>query len=130
MPTHLSFALLLPACLAALVFVSGCTDTVQAQGGPQEPAPVSVAHVVQRTVAKVEDFSGRLEAAKFVELRARVSGVIEQLHFIDGALVKKGQLLFSIDPRPYAAEVARAQSLLIAAKARFELAGSELARAK
>ena len=130
MPTHLSFALLLPACLAALAFVSGCTDTVQAQGGPQEPAPVSVAPVVLRTVANVEEFSGRLEAAEFVELRARVSGVIEQVHFIDGALVKKGQLLFSIDPRPYAAEVARAESLLTAAKARSELAGSELARAK
>jgi len=130
MPTHFSFALLLPACLAALVFASGCTDTVQAQGGPQEPAPVSVAPVVLRTVANVEEFSGRLEAAEFVELRARGSGVIEQVHFIDGSLVKKGQLLFSIDPRPYAAEVARAESLLTAAKARSELAGSELARAK
>lgn len=59
-----------------------------------------------------------------------MAGVIENVHFTDGALVKKGQLLFSIDPRPYAAEAARAESQLAAAKARSELATSELARAQ
>jgi len=130
MSSRLPTALLLALSLTSLVFIAGCSNAVQAQGGPGGPAPVSVAPVVQRTVANVEEFSGRLEAAEFVELRARVAGVIERVHFTDGALVKKGQLLFSIDPRPYAAEVARAESLLAAARARSELAGSELARAK
>jgi len=130
MPIRLPTTVLLALSLTSLSLISGCSDTVQAQGGPGGPAPVSVAPVVQRTVANIEEFSGRLEAAEFVELRARVAGVIERVHFTDGAMVKKGQLLFSIDPRPYAAEAARAESQLAAAKARAELAGTELARAK
>jgi membrane fusion protein, multidrug efflux system len=125
--TRLASALLFACSLALL---TGCGDAVQAQGGPQGPAPVSVAPVVQRTVSNIEEFSGRLEAAEFVELRARVGGVIERVHFTDGAMVKKGELLFSIDPRPYAAEAARAESQLTAAKARSELASTELDRAK
>jgi len=85
---------------------------------------------VQRTVVDSEEFSGRLEATEYVELRPRVSGTIEKIHFSDGAFVQKGQQLFTIDPRPFEAEAARAQSQLAAAKARAELAQSELARAK
>jgi multidrug efflux system membrane fusion protein len=89
-----------------------------------------VAPAVQRTVTDSEEFSGRLEATDYVELRPRVSGVIEQVHFTDGAMVAKGQLLFTIYPRPFAAEVARAESQLAAARTRAELAGTELARAQ
>jgi RND family efflux transporter MFP subunit len=116
--------------MAALPWLGACSDPAGAQGGPQGPAPVSVAPATQRTLSDSEEFSGRLEATDYVELRPRVGGVIDKVHFTDGALVSKGQLLFSIDPRPFAAEVARLESQLAAARSRSELAGSELARAQ
>jgi multidrug efflux system membrane fusion protein len=115
------------ACLAGL---AGCSEPVGAQGGPQGPAPVSVAPAVQRTLSNTEEFSGRLEAADFVELRPRVGGVIEKVHFVDGAMVARGQLLFSIDARPFAAEVARLEAQLASARARAALAVTELQRAQ
>ena len=122
------------ACASALALLSlglgGCGQSADAQGGPPPAPPVSAAPAVQRTVADSEEFSGRLEATDYVELRPRVSGTIERIHFTDGAVVQKGQLLFTIDPRPFEAEAARAQSQLAAIKARAELAQSELARAK
>ena len=93
--------------------LSGCGQNADAQGGPPPAAPVSVAPAVQRAVSDSEEFSGRLEAAEFVELRPRVAGTVERVHFTDGALVTKGQMLFSIDARPFTAEVARAESLLV-----------------
>ena len=116
--------------LASTAWLSGCSGAADAQGGPPQAAPVSVAPAVQRTISDSEEFSGRIEATDYVELRPRVAGTVERVHFTDGALVSKGQLLFSIDARPYAAEVARSESLLVAAKARAELAGSEVARAQ
>lgn len=118
------------ALFAAALAASGCGQRADAQGGRPPAAPVSVAPAVQRSVVDSEEFSGRLEAAEFVELRPRVGGTLAQVHFQDGALVAKGQLLFSIDARPFAAEVARAESVLAAAQSRAELAQSELARAK
>ncbi len=123
----------LAACAAAVLLlatVAGCSDPAGAQGGPQGPAPVSVAPAVQRTLSNTEEFSGRLEAADFVELRPRVGGVIEKVHFTDGALVARGQLLFSIDARPFAAEAARLEAQLATVRARAALAGTELARAQ
>ncbi len=120
------------AVLAALLTLtlSGCGKNADAQAGPPPAAPVSVAPAVQRDVTDSEEFSGRLEATDYVELRARVSGTIDKVHFTDGASVKKGDLLFTIDPRPFEAEVARAQSQLTSTKARLELAQTELARAR
>jgi len=122
------------ACACALALLSlglgGCSQSADAQGGPPQAPPVSAAPAVQRTVVDSEEFSGRLEATEYVELRPRVSGTIEKIHFSDGAFVQKGQQLFTIDPRPFEAEAARAQSQLAAAKARAELAQSELARAR
>lgn len=118
------------AALALLGLGLGGCGPSDAQGGPPQAPPVSAAPAVQRPVVDSEEFSGRLEAADYVELRARVAGTIERIHFSDGALVRKGQLLFTIDPRPFEAEAARAQSLVAAAKARADLAQSQLARAK
>ena len=118
------------AGLVLLAGLGGCGDPATAQGGAPQAAPVSVVPAVQRTVTDSEEFSGRLEAVEFVELRPRLSGTIDQVHFTDGAAVRKGQLLFSIDPRPFAAEVARAESQLAAVTARAELAQIELARAQ
>lgn len=118
------------AALAAAWGLTGCSGSADAQGGPPPAAPVSVAPAVERQVADHEEFSGRLEAAEFVELRPRVAGTIERVHFADGAMVKKGERLFTIDPRPFQAEVARAASQRAAALSRAELAKSELARAQ
>jgi len=125
-PLLSTMALLLPMTL----LVAGCGGPADAQVGPPPAPQVSVAPAVQRQVVDSEEFSGRLEAAEYVELRPRVSGTINQVHFTDGALVRKGDLLFSIDPRPFEAEAARAQSQLASAKARYGLAQSELARAQ
>ncbi len=128
LPTWRS-ALLAAASLAPIA-LTGCSQPADAQSGPPAGQPVSVAPAVQRSVSDREEFSGRLEAIDHVELRPRVSGTIDRVHFTDGAIVRKGKLLFTIDPRPFAAEVARAQSLLAATNARFELAQQELVRAR
>lgn len=116
--------------LGASLVLTACGKGAEAQGGPPPAAVVSVAPAVQRTVANSEEFSGRLEATDFVELRPRVAGTIDRVYFTDGATVRKGDLLFLIDPRPFDAELARAQSQLDATKARMDLAQTELGRAK
>lgn len=118
------------ALVAGSGLLSACGGPADAQGGPPQAAPVSVAPAVQRSIADREEFSGRIEPSEFVELRPRVAGTIERVHFTDGALLSKGQLLFTIDSRPFAAEVARAESQLAAARTRAELAQAELARAQ
>ncbi|HEU0203359.1 MAG TPA: biotin/lipoyl-binding protein, partial [Burkholderiaceae bacterium] len=84
------------------------------QAAPQAAAPqampVAVAAALEKSVTEWDEFSGRLEAIEHVEIRARVAGYIDSIHFTPGALVKKGDLLFVIDPQPYAAEVARAEA--------------------
>ncbi|HEX2541652.1 MAG TPA: efflux RND transporter periplasmic adaptor subunit [Caldimonas sp.] len=116
--------------LAGAALLGGCGSDAGAQSGPPPAAPVSVAPAVQRTVMDSEEFSGRLEATEFVELRPRVAGTIEKVHFSDGTLVARGQLLYTIDPRPFQAEVARAEALVTAARSRAALAASEVARAQ
>ena len=102
----------------------------QAQGDTPAPAappatPVSVATVEQRDIVNWAEFSGRLEAIERVELRSRVSGVVEAVHFREGGLVKQGDLLISIDQAPYLAEFERAQAQVLAAEARVALAAGE-----
>jgi RND family efflux transporter MFP subunit len=125
-------AAVLVTCAASTVLlaIGGCGQDADAQQAPPPGPVVSVAPAVQRSVNDSEEFSGRLEAIDYVELRPRISGTIDKVHFVDGALVKKGDLLFTIDPRPFEAEVSRAQSQLASAKARSELAQSQLVRSK
>jgi RND family efflux transporter MFP subunit len=115
------------AVLAALC--AGCSPS-SAQGGPGGPPPVSVAPVVERAVQTSEDFSARIEAQETVELRSRVAGTLERVHFKEGQRVAKGALLFTIDPRPFAAEVERAQAQLASTRTQAELAAAELVRAE
>ncbi len=93
-------------------------------------ASVDVAAVSERRISDQREYSGRLEAVEQVAIRPQVSGTITSVHFQDGALVSEGDLLFTIDPRPYRAEVARAKADLAAAQARVAYSGTELARAK
>jgi membrane fusion protein, multidrug efflux system len=107
--------------------INGAQASNPAAAAPAAP-PVSVASVEQRDVALWDEFSGRLEAVERVEVRSRVAGAVHAAHFREGALVKQGDLLITIDPEPYAAEVARAQAQLEAAQARVLLTKSELER--
>lgn len=91
---------------------------------------VDVATVVQKTITDWQSYSGRLEAVEKVDVRSQVPGTIVSVNFKDGALVKKGDTLFVIDPRPYAAEVDRAQAQLAAAQARTGYTQSDWERAQ
>ena len=130
----LALLLMLPAAVG-LVACSGSQGAGAPGGGAPMAAPVSVAPAVQREVQDFDEFSGRLEAAQTVDIRARVAGAIEQVHFREGQDVRKGDLLFSIDARPYRAELARAEAeraraeaQLVSARTQAALARTELAR--
>jgi RND family efflux transporter MFP subunit len=108
-----------------VVLASGCAP--QAAPAPQAPQ-VSVAEVLQRDVTDWDEFTGRTEAIESVDVRPRVSGYIERVAFAEGSIVRKGDLLFVIDPRPYRAELDRAEAELVRAQANAELARNEVAR--
>lgn len=98
-------------------------------GPPPGPPPISAALVIEKAVVDVQEFSGRLEAVERVDIRPRVAGFISTVHFQPGAEVKKGTLLFTVDPRPWQAELNRTQALAQAAQVRSQLARLELVRA-
>jgi RND family efflux transporter MFP subunit len=101
---------------------------------PSPPAPtpplVEVASPLAQRVTDWDDYSGRFEPVDAVEVRPRVSGAIESVHFEDGQIVAKGDLLFVIDPRPYAAALAEAKAQVAGARAKRAQAEAELQRAK
>jgi multidrug efflux system membrane fusion protein len=99
---------------------------------PEAPQamPVMVTALVPTEVTPWDEFSGRLEAVDRVDVRSRVAGAVQAVHFREGAPVKAGDLLVTIDPAPYAAEVDRANAQLLAAQARLDNASSELDRAQ
>ncbi len=107
----------------SLIAVGGGLAVLRAQAKtPDAAAPqaavVEVAEITTQSIIDWQDYSGRMEAVDRVEIRPLVSGTLTAVHFRDGALVKKGDVLFTIDPRPYAAEVERAQAQLAAAETR------------
>ncbi|MDB5892820.1 MAG: efflux transporter periplasmic adaptor subunit, partial [Rhodoferax sp.] len=121
------------AIAAALTIVFGMQSTAaEASLAPAAPPaiPVSVATVAESQVNAWDEFSGRLEAVERVDVRSRVAGAVQAVHFREGTLVKKGDLLITIDPAPYAADVDRAEAQLAAAQARATYSASEHERAK
>src|SRR6202012_459622 len=95
----------------------------------EPPLPtVTVAHPVQRQVIDWDDYAGRFEAVESVEVRPRVSGMLESVNFRDGENVKKGQILFVIDPRPFAAQLAQTKAQLARAQAALANAEASLHR--
>jgi multidrug efflux system membrane fusion protein len=113
----------------ALVFSGGAASV--AHSSDKAPLPeVDVAMVVLRHVTDFETYSGRLQAIDQADIRTQVSGAIAAVHFHDGQLVKKGDLLFTIDPRVYAAEVDRAAAQVAQARAHRAYATSDAARAE
>lgn len=115
------------AAAATALLLAGCGG-----GEPQQPpAPeVTVATPLSRPVTDWDEYTGRLAAPESVEVRARVSGYLAATPFDEGALVRKGDLLFVVDPRPYRAVLDEARGDLTAARARLELAERDVERAR
>ena len=112
--------------LLALLAASGCR---KASAPSQGPLPVNVVTVVEKEVNEWDEFTGRLDPVESVEIRPRVSGYITEIHFEAGAIVKKGDLLYIIDPRPYQADFDRAAAEVERMDAQLKLAQIELNRA-
>jgi RND family efflux transporter MFP subunit len=120
------------AALVVMVALSSCgpEDTGGNARAAPPPPPVEVAKPLVKKVTEWDEYTGRFEAVNTVELRARVSGYLDGTHFHGGQIVNKGQLLFTIDPRPFEARVARAKADLAATRTAVWRATKELARAE
>ncbi|KAF1009806.1 MAG: Efflux pump periplasmic linker BepF [Pseudomonas fluorescens] len=116
-----------PLAILAVMVMSACGKTPN-QAAALPPAKVSVAKVLSQPVNEWDEFTGRLEAPETVQIRPRVSGQIDEVAFTEGALVKKCDLLFQIDPRPFQAEVRRLEAQLAQAKAAATRSDSEAQR--
>ncbi|HEX6015060.1 MAG TPA: efflux RND transporter periplasmic adaptor subunit, partial [Geminicoccaceae bacterium] len=119
-------ALLLAATLAA------CDEApeggAQAQGAAQPPPEVTVATPLVRRLTEWDELTGRFEAVQRVEIRARVSGYLQEIGFQDGQIVEAGQVLFVVDPRPYEAARDRIKATIADAEAQLKLAELEQGR--
>src|SRR3954462_8525408 len=122
-PRRLALALVLPLVLA------GC-DSHEEEAPPMAPPSVSVAKAVRRDVTDWDEFTGRFVSTERVELRARVSGYLDSISFAAGQVVKRGDMLFRIDPRPFVAAVTEAEARLTGARSQATLAQQEYDRAK
>jgi len=121
----------LPARLAILTLalsVASCGQGGQ-QAGPPPPPTVTVAHPVRRVVVDQDEYVGRFVAVDAVEIRARVSGYLDRVDFTDGQMVKQGDLLFSIDKRPFQTSLDQAKANLAQARANLAFAEGDLGRA-
>src|SRR5436309_5097515 len=121
--------LLTVAAFAAVsLIVVDCSKSTANKSAP--PLPVNVVTVVEKEVNEWDEFTGRLDPVESVDIRPRVSGYITEIHFEAGAIVKKGDLLYVIDPRPYQADFDRAKAEVDRMDAQLKLAQIELNRAK
>lgn len=122
------------AAISSLALIGGSFAIIHAYANNSATAAVppaasvDVAIVETRNIIDWHGYSGRLEAVDRVEIRPQVSGILTAVHFKDGSLVKKGDVLFTIDPRPYAAEVAHAEAQRTGAEARVAYTASDVAR--
>jgi RND family efflux transporter MFP subunit len=112
--------------LFVLGIVAGCKKELAPQQGP---LPVNFVTVTEKEVNEWDEFTGRLEPVESVEIRPRVSGYITEIHFEAGAIIKKGALLYVIDPRPYQADFDRASAEFDRTQAELKLSQIELDRA-
>lgn len=119
------------AALLAATVLSGCGETPPAAAGGAAPLPqVTVAEPLVRTITDWDGYIGQFEAVERVDVRPRVSGYLVDVHFDEGQLVEQGQLLFTIDARPFEAALDEARGRQAAASARLENARTELERAR
>jgi membrane fusion protein, multidrug efflux system len=116
--------------VASLFVITSSRDTRASSAAAPQAVPVQVATVLQSDVRAWDEFSGRLEAVERVDVRSRVAGTVHAVHFREGSHVKQGDLLISIDPAPYQAEVDRAEAQVASAQARVTYTKSEAERAQ
>lgn len=112
--------------LCSWVCLSGCSR--EEVVSPPPPPVVTVAQPVQREITDYDDYTGRIAAIESVDIRPRVSGFLDEICFKDGEIVKKGEVLFRIDPRPYQADVDRDKAEVVKYEALLRQAESELTR--
>jgi RND family efflux transporter MFP subunit len=121
----------LPTILLLVVPTLAACGQSQSQPQAAPPPPqVTIAKPISKMIADQDEYVGRFVAVEFVEVRARVSGYLEAIHFQDGQMVKAGDLLFTIDRRPFQIALAQAQASLAQATATLAYAESDLARAQ
>lgn len=127
MHTHSRYrrALVLPAMLAALLLLPSTAP--RAQGGPPAPG-VTVAAPLAKKITRWDEYTGRFEAIESVEIRPRVSGYIDSISFADGQIIRKGDLLFTIDPRPYQIAVDSARADVTKSRAQVVFATADYER--
>jgi RND family efflux transporter MFP subunit len=113
--------------VALLLVLAGCNESQQQAGGPPPPA-VTVAKPVQRTVIDQDEYVGRFVAVNSVEIRSRLSGYLSEIHFKDGQTVKQGDLLFTIDRRPFEIALEQMRANLAQARANLAFAEADLTR--
>ena len=118
----------LPLVLFFIAFLASCARNEAAETPPAPPA-VQASKVIQKSITEFDEFTGRFEAVERVEVRPRVSGYVNATRFEQGHEVKKGDVLYVIDPRPYQATLNHAQAELTRARTQLALAQSEQARA-
>lgn len=126
--THGNFCF--AAMLLTLPLVYGCSGSAQTKPAAPAPPEVSVAEVVCKQLGDSDEFTGRLEAVHVVEVRPRVSGFLQKVNFKEGAIVRQGDTLFEIDPRPLQAEVDKLKGDLSEAKAELSRAQNDFQRAE
>ncbi len=115
--------------LSGVLLLAACGKAAPPPAAPPPAAPpVSVAAAVEREITEADEFPGRISAVERVAVRARVNGYLQAIHFTPGTEVKRGDLLFEIDPRPFAARLAEAQAQRANTQAELTLARTELAR--
>jgi len=114
----------LAIALAIATLVASCGERQQQSGGPPPPA-VTFAKPIKRTVVDYDEYVGRFTAINAVEIRARVSGYLDKLHFKDGQLVKQGDLLFTIDKRPFQNALDQARANLVQAQSNLAFTESD-----
>src|SRR5271170_517078 len=112
--------------ISSAVALASCGKSAAPQAPP--PPQVSVAQVLEKRVKDWDEFTDRLQAVETVEIRPRVSGYIDKVAFTEGSLVKRGTLLFVIDPRPYQAEYDKAAADVKRFKTALDLGRIELSR--
>ncbi len=117
--------------ILVMVVMAGCDENSATKvTAKPPPPPVTVATPLKKQVREWDEFTGRFEAVETVDVRARVSGFLDSIHFKDGEIVKKGDLLFVIDKRPFKIALDQAKAQIDQAQAQVDLANSNVERAR
>ena len=124
--THRIRAVMVAATLAVLAAMPALAQ----DGPPAQPPTVTVSNPLVQELVEWQEFTGQFDAVGYVEVRARISGYLDSIHFEDGQIVEQGDLLFVIDPRPFESALAAATAQHASAEARADLARQQLARAE